>query len=148
MLRALLIALSQSKSLRWLKRPLLASGYHGALSLDFLLMTLCASRAMNQLGLSVSVDNLGENVTNVEEARRSAQLYHQLLEEMYQQQLNANVSLKLTHVGLDVDESLAYELTSGLAAHAVKVNNFLQESCFASRDRENRSTMAPVHQSG
>ena len=58
-------------------------------------------------GPSVSVDNLGENVTNAEEARASAELYHQLLDEIAKRKLNANVSLKLTHMGLDVDETLA-----------------------------------------
>ena len=70
--------------------------------------------------MSVSIDNLGENVTNPEEARHSAQLYHQILEEMHQQKLNANVSLKLTHMGLDVDKNLAYEITSGLVEHAAE----------------------------
>ena len=67
----------------------------------------------NKLGLSVSVDNLGENVTNAEEARHSAQLYHQMLDAMQAQGSNANVSLKLTHMGLDVDEAMAYEIASG-----------------------------------
>ena len=62
---------------------------------------------LNRRSISVSVDNLGENVTNVEEARASAQLYHQLLDQMAANKLNANVSLKLTHMGLDVDEQLA-----------------------------------------
>ena len=45
---------------------------------------------LNRRGISVSVDNLGENVTNVEEARASAQLYHQLLDQMAANKLNAN----------------------------------------------------------
>ncbi len=40
---------------------------------------------MNKLGLSVSVDNLGENVTNADEARHSAELYHQMLDQMQAQ---------------------------------------------------------------
>ena len=43
---------------------------------------LAATQAMNRLGLSVSVDNLAENVTNADEARHSAQLYHQMLDQM------------------------------------------------------------------
>ncbi len=81
---------------------------------------------MNQLGLSVSVDNLGENVTNVEEARHSAQLYHQMLDQMSVQRLDANVSLKLTHMGLDVDENAAYEITSSVVEHAARIGNFVR----------------------
>jgi proline dehydrogenase len=87
---------------------------------------LAATQATNKLGLSVSVDNLGENVTNAEEARHSAQLYHQMLDAMQAQGLNANVSLKLTHMGLDVDEAMAYEIASGMVQHAVKINNFVR----------------------
>jgi len=79
---------------------------------------LRAARAVNQAGMSVSIDNLGENVTNAEEARSSAQLYHQLLDQIAIRKLDANISLKLTHMGLDVDEALAHELASGLVAKA------------------------------
>jgi proline dehydrogenase len=72
------------------------------------------------------VDNLGENVTNAGEARHSAQLYHQMLDQMNALGLNANVSLKLTHMGLDVDEAMAYEIASNLVQHAVRINNFVR----------------------
>jgi proline dehydrogenase len=77
-----------------------------------------AAAAVNRFGAGVSIDNLGENVTNADEARASAQLYHQLLDEIAAQKLNANISLKLTHMGLDVDESMAYEIVRELVAKA------------------------------
>ena len=128
MLRASFIALSQSKSLRSLAEKTavgqrVSRRFVAGVSIG---EALRATQAMNQLGLGVSVDNLGENVTSNEEARHSAQLYHQLLEEMHLQKLNANVSLKLTHMGLDVDENLAYEITSGLVAHAASIDNFVR----------------------
>ncbi|MFY9907127.1 MAG: proline dehydrogenase family protein [Terriglobales bacterium] len=87
-----------------------------------------AAAAMNQLGASVSIDNLGENVTNADEARASANLYHNLLDEIAAQKLNANISLKLTHMGLDVDEKLAYEIVRGLVAKAASMSprNFVR----------------------
>jgi len=87
---------------------------------------LRATRAVNELGLSVSIDNLGENVTNAEEAKHSAELYHQMLDRIAAQKLNANVSLKLTHMGLDVDEALAFETASALVRHAVKTDSFVR----------------------
>jgi len=86
------------------------------------------TRKVNQSGQSVSVDNLGENVTNAEEARASAQLYHEMLDEIARRQLNANVSLKLTHMGLDVDETLARDLVTGLVKKAASFNpsNFVR----------------------
>jgi proline dehydrogenase len=89
---------------------------------------LRVTQALNQAGLSVSVDNLGENVTNPEEARHSAQLYRQLLSEISARGLNANVSLKLTHMGLDVDPHLAYENVSALVTQAASMQprNFVR----------------------
>jgi proline dehydrogenase len=85
-----------------------------------------ATEATNRLGMSVSIDNLGENVTNPEEARESAQLYHRILDAIHDKQLNANVSMKLTHMGLDVDEALARDLVSGLVAKAASRDSFVR----------------------
>jgi proline dehydrogenase len=127
-LRATFIALSESRSLRSFAEKTalgqrLSSRFVAGLTVADVLR---AARAMNQLGLAVSVDNLGENVTNADEARHSAQLYHQLLEQMSSQGLNANVSLKLTHMGLDVDEAMAYKITSEVVDHAARLNNFVR----------------------
>lgn len=128
MLRAAFITLSESRSIRsaaektWLGQRLSRRFVAGTTVDD----ALAATAAMNQLGLGVSVDNLGENVTNADEARHSAQLYHQMLDRMSSQGLNANVSLKLTHMGLDVDEAMAYEIASGVVEHAARLNNFVR----------------------
>jgi len=127
-LRAAFISLSESKSLRsaaektWIGQRLSRRFVAGTTIED----ALQATKAVNQLGLGVSVDNLGENVTNADEARHSAQLYHQMLDQMHAQGLNANVSLKLTHMGLDVDESMAYEIASSVVEHAARINNFVR----------------------
>jgi proline dehydrogenase len=79
------------------------------------------TQAVNRASMSVSIDNLGENVTNLDEARNSAQLYHQILDAIVANQLNANISLKLTHMGLDVDEAVARELVAGLVRRAASM---------------------------
>jgi proline dehydrogenase len=81
-----------------------------------------ATQAINRAGMSVTIDNLGENVTNPDEARHSAQLYHQILDAIVANNLNANISLKLTHMGLDVDEKLARDIVAGLVAKAASLN--------------------------
>ena len=87
---------------------------------------LRVTHELNQRGLAVSMDNLGENVTNAEEARHSADLYHQLLDQIAARRLEANVSLKLTHMGLDVDETLAQQITGELVEHAARTQNFVR----------------------
>ncbi|MGB7148673.1 MAG: proline dehydrogenase family protein [Terriglobales bacterium] len=130
MLRAAFIALSESRSLRAVAER---SRFGQRTSARFVAGTkvsdaIRAAAAMNQLGASVSIDNLGENVTNADEARASANLYHNLLDEIAAQKLNANISLKLTHMGLDVDEKLAYEIVRGLVAKAASMSprNFVR----------------------
>jgi len=51
-----------------------------------------------------------------------------MLDEIARRQLNANVSLKLTHMGLDVDETLARDLVTGLVKKAASFNpsNFVR----------------------
>jgi proline dehydrogenase len=129
-LRALFISLSEN---RWLRRMAERSAVGRRLSSRFVAGTqvedaLRVTQAVNRAGLSVSVDNLGENVTNADEARASAELYHQMLDEISRRQLNANVSLKLTHMGLDVDEQLARDLVTGLVtkAAAMQPPNFVR----------------------
>ena len=85
-----------------------------------------ATKAMNDLGLPVSIDHLGENVTNAAEARQSADSYRELLQQISSRGLNANVSLKLTHMGLDVDEKLAHDNVCGLVSVAAQQRNFVR----------------------
>ena len=130
MLRAFFISLSEN---RWLRGLAERSAVGRRMSCRFVAGTqvedaLRVTQAVNRTGLSVSVDNLGENVTNADEARDSARLYHQMLDEISSRQLNANVSLKLTHMGLDVDEKLARDLVTGLVAKAAALSppNFVR----------------------
>jgi proline dehydrogenase len=129
-LRELFISLSES---HWLRAVAERSSIGQKISSRFVAGTqvedvLRATRAINESGPTVSIDNLGENVSNVDEARASAQLYHQLLDDIAEQKLNANVSLKLTHMGLDVDEKLARDLVTGLVAKAAAMSprNFVR----------------------
>jgi proline dehydrogenase len=129
-LRALFIALSANRSLRSIAE---SSSIGRRVSSRFVAGTgvedaLRATQSVNKSGPSVSIDNLGENVTNAEEAKESADLYHQLLDEISARQLTANVSLKLTHMGLDVDENLAREQVTALVAKAAAMTprNFVR----------------------
>jgi len=123
MLRAFFVRLSENHSLRGFAEQ---SAIGRRVSGRFVAGTEIAdavrvTQTVNRAGMSVSIDNLGENVTNPEEARHSADLYQQILGAIAGNQLNANISLKLTHMGLDVDEGLARELVGGLVAKAASM---------------------------
>jgi proline dehydrogenase len=124
MLRAFFVALSENRALRSFAEK---SAIGQKVSNRFVAGTeisdaVRATQAVNRAGMSVSIDNLGENVTNPDEARQSAQLYHQILDAIAANHLNANISLKLTHMGLDVDENLARTQVSGLVAKCAAMN--------------------------
>lgn len=84
-----------------------------------------ASLLQNQ-GISTTLDSLGENVSSPEQARQSAEIYHRLLDSIAERKLNANVSVKLTQMGMDLSPDLAGEIVSGLVDHAVAANNFVR----------------------
>jgi len=128
MLRAAFIALSENRTLRHMAE---SSALGHRVSGRFVAGTtvdeaLRATQETNALGMSVSLDNLGENVTNAGEARESAQLYHELLDRIAERGLDANVSLKLTHMGFDVDPKLAIEIVESLVKHARDKQNFVR----------------------
>jgi proline dehydrogenase len=124
MLRAFFVQLSENRNLRSFSER---SSLGRRISGRFVAGTEIAdavrvTQTVNRSGMSVSIDNLGENVTNVDEARHSSVLYNQILDAISANQLNANISLKLTHMGLEVDEGLAREIVSGLVAKAAAMN--------------------------
>ncbi len=124
MLRTFFVRLSENPSLRgFAERSSLGRRVSGRFVAGTEIAdAVRATQAVNRSGASVSIDNLGENVTNPDEARHSAQLYHDILDAIVANKLNANISLKLTHMGLDVDEKLARDIVSGLVAKAASMN--------------------------
>jgi proline dehydrogenase len=64
------------------------------------------THGLNQKGLHVSLDHLGENVSDGREARAAAQDFIASLQAIKQQGVDANVSLKLTALGLDIAQDV------------------------------------------
>lgn len=65
-----------------------------------------ATRALNARKLSASLDYLGESVTRKEDTDEVVRTYRDLLRRIHDEKLDASVSLKLTHMGLDISEEL------------------------------------------
>lgn len=64
------------------------------------------TRSLNQQGLHVSLDHLGENVSSEEEAIAATDDYIRILENIKAAGVDANISVKLTALGLDVSRDL------------------------------------------
>jgi proline dehydrogenase len=73
---------------------------------------------LNAAGISATVDVLGEDVSRPEEAEALARAYHDALDAIAREGLDANVSIKLTGFGLELDETLCRSLVEVLVDEA------------------------------
>jgi len=87
---------------------------------------LRVAEAVNQQGMLVSLDSLGESVSSEAEAHRAAEIYHQLLDLISANKLKANISVKLTQMGLVLSPELAGSIAESLARHAKATGNFVR----------------------
>jgi proline dehydrogenase len=87
---------------------------------------LDAVAALNRQGITASLDLLGESVHNEAEARDAGRQYIVLLDRIRERGLNANVSLKLTAMGLDVSEDLCVEIMHGVLGRAKDYGTFVR----------------------
>lgn len=87
---------------------------------------LRAAASLEAQGIASTLDSLGENVATPDEAQHSADIYHRLLDAIETRSLNANVSVKLTQMGMDLGHELAYGIVSGLVDHAVAAKTFVR----------------------
>ena len=91
-------------------------------------------RKLNEQGLLTNTTLLGEGVRSPEEAGAVVTAYKEILDRIQAEGLRTNVALKLTHLGLSLDEQLAYENVAALVGHAAERGNFvrmdMEESAF------------------
>jgi len=83
-------------------------------------------RELNASNLSASLDLLGESVLHAEEAQRACQIYLELLERIHSAGANANVSVKLTQMGLDIDEPLCVNNVRAIIGKAKQYESFVR----------------------
>jgi len=87
---------------------------------------LVAVRALNAKGITASLDLLGESVTNEREARSAASDYLTILDRIHQQKLDANVSVKLTAMGMDISEDLCVAIMHDVLGRAQTYETFVR----------------------
>jgi proline dehydrogenase len=84
-----------------------------------------AAQALQEKKLAALLTNLGENVNDFEEADRTAQHYVHVAETIASSDLDAEISLKLTQIGLDLSIEHTYENFRSIAREAQKHDNFI-----------------------
>jgi proline dehydrogenase len=83
-------------------------------------------KRLNGLGLAANTTLLGEDVAAEGEARAVAAEYVRILDRIEAERLRANVALKLTNLGLAIDEELAFENVSAVVERARELGNFVR----------------------
>lgn len=81
---------------------------------------------LNRAGIGAIIDNLGENVKNAAEAAESVKEYLGLLDDIKSIGADSTVSLKLTHLGLDLSKELAQINAETIIKKACKTGNFVR----------------------
>jgi len=128
MSRTLLLELAKSPRLR---RWITSNGVARRLAQRFvpgedLALAIEAARRCNRAGMTVSLDHLGENVLNREDAERARMAYTGVLDCIAVNHLDANVSLKLTHLGLDLGDEFCSEQLRIVTQRAAALQNFVR----------------------
>ena len=128
MLRSILLYMSnQPRLFRMVRNNRLAQGFaRRFVAGETLDDALEAVRALNRRGITASLDELGESVTNEQEARATRDSYLRILDRIADERLDANVSVKLTALGLDVAEELCVMLMQDLLERARQHGTFVR----------------------
>jgi proline dehydrogenase len=83
-------------------------------------------KRLNAEGKKATIDVLGEEVARASEATEIRSAYHRVLERIEDEGLDANVSVKLTGLGLELDEELALLNLQAVVADAKARSNFVR----------------------
>lgn len=127
LLRDGILRAADSRRVRWFMRRhgmrLGAGRFVAGETLDECVVVL---RRLTAQGLHANTTLLGESVRDRAEAEAVAAAYERVLERLAAEQLPVNVALKLTHLGLELDEELAYANVARLVDVAERVGSFIR----------------------
>ena len=87
---------------------------------------ISAARVCNDQGMLVSLDYLGENVLTAADSQRARDAYLEVFDRIAAEKLNANVSCKLTQLGLDLSPEFSEGQALSIVERAASYDNFLR----------------------
>ncbi len=128
MLRSALLYLSgQQQIFRFVRNNKLAKSFANRFVAGETLDTALAAVArLNARGITASLDLLGESVHNETEARAAGDGYITMLDRIHEQKAHANVSVKLTAMGLDISEELCVVTMHKILQRAREYQTFVR----------------------
>jgi len=85
-----------------------------------------AVRELNKKGINATLDHLGEHTSTADEAQRATDDILLILDEIDKARVRANVSIKLTQIGMGLDEEICRQNLVRILEQVKKCNNFLR----------------------
>jgi proline dehydrogenase len=128
MLRSVMLYLSEQQQIfRFVRHNKLAKSMANRfVAGETLESALSAVSRLNARGITASLDLLGESVHNEAEARAAGESYVNMLDRIYQRKADANVSVKLTAMGLDISEDLCVSIMHKILQRAREYRTFVR----------------------
>lgn len=128
MLRQTLLYLStQPQISRFVRRNRVAKKFaERFVAGESLEQVLDAVVVLNAKGITASLDLLGESVHSEDEARAAGREYLHMLDRIHERRLEANVSVKLTAMGLDISEDLCVTIVHDILSRARDYRTFVR----------------------
>lgn len=128
MLRSTLLKLSESKGFaHWVTSNRTTRRMsHRFVAGEELHEAISAARVCNDQGMLVSLDYLGENVATAADAQRARDAYLEVFDRIAAEKLSANVSCKLTQLGLDLSPEFCEGQVLSIVERAASCDNFLR----------------------
>ena len=128
MLRSILLKFSESKSFaHWVTTNATTRRMsHRFVAGETLEEALQVARVCNDARLHATLDYLGENVSTTDDAQKARDAYLEIFDRIAQERLHANVSCKLTQLGLDISPEFCEGLVLSIAERAAACDSFLR----------------------
>jgi proline dehydrogenase len=124
---ALLYLSSQQQIFRFVRNNKLAKSFANRfVAGETLESALGAVSRLNAAEISASLDLLGESVHTEAEARAAGQVYVNMLDRIYERKAEANVSVKLTAMGIDISEDLCVSIMHKILQRAREYRTFVR----------------------
>ncbi len=128
MLRSFLIYLSKAK---WAQRIVTSWGFAWRAASRFVAGStiqdaIRAATELNAKGINVTMDHLGESTTTREDAVKAADNILELFDQIHASGVRANVSVKLTQIGLELDEGLCEQNLERILIQARRYQSFVR----------------------
>lgn len=104
---------------------------------------------LNDEGFMCTINILGENIKKIESAENYLQRYKEILNELTEKKLDSNISIKMTQMGMGLDDEICLKQMNKIIQLSEKENNFvridMEESIYTSKTLEIHSRLAKKH---